>query len=198
MPHPHAHAGSGAEGAPSEGSHAPGEAAKPSVDWECHLCGLIHRGERPPLCAACKTGHLLPLTPEQAANAKPAAFLAVEWDEAAKQRLERVPPGFMRDMTRSRVEKWARAAGRGRVDLETMDGKYGNWGAGGAKVELTLAWDAEAQARAERIPDFIRPMVQKEIERVVKGQGRTVVAGGDIDLAMAKWSAGGHFHGHGG
>jgi hypothetical protein len=96
----------------------------------------------------------------------------VEWDEAAKQRLERVPPGFMRDMTRSRVEKWARAAGRGRVDLETMDGKYGNWGAGGAKVELTLAWDAEAQARAERIPDFIRPMVQKEIERVVKGQGR--------------------------
>jgi nucleotide-binding universal stress UspA family protein/rubrerythrin len=191
MPHAHPHAGARAEGMP-----APEAAANPPADWECHLCGLIHRGERPHLCAACKTGHLVPLTAEQAANAKPAAFLAVEWDEAAKQRLERVPPGFMRDMTRSRVEKWARAAGRSRVDLETMDGKYGNWGAGAAKVELALAWDAEAQARADRIPDFIRPMVQKEIERVVKGQGRGAVTCADIDSAMAKWSEGGHFHGH--
>ncbi len=36
-----------------------------------------------------------------------------------------------------------------------------------------LTWTAEAQARMERIPSFIRPMVQKGIEDVARAEGTT-------------------------
>jgi hypothetical protein len=36
-----------------------------------------------------------------------------------------------------------------------------------------LTWTPEAQARMERIPSFIRPMVQKGIEDVVRAEGTT-------------------------
>ncbi len=36
-----------------------------------------------------------------------------------------------------------------------------------------LTWTPEAQARMERIPSFIRPMVQKGIEDVARAEGTT-------------------------
>jgi hypothetical protein len=152
---------------------------------------------RPAACANCGTGHFVKLTPDQRTEAHPAAFQTLSWSDEALQRLERVPSGFMRTMTRSRVEKWARTAGLLRVDTEVMDGKYGSWGGGSAKQVMELAWSEEATARVARIPDFIRPMVMKEIERRAKGQGKTGVEAADIDQAMAQWSASGNFHGHG-
>lgn len=164
--------------------------------WECHLCGLhVRGGDRPGACRRCGTGHFLPLDQARLDAATPAAFADLTWDPLAERRLTRVPPGFMRDMTRWRVEKWARAAGRTYVDPDMMDGKYGSWGEGSGKVELTLDWSAEAAGRAGRIPDFIRPMVQKEIERRVKAQGRGHVEAADIEQAMSHWSASGSFHG---
>ena len=183
------------------GQGHPGAAAErpAAAGWECHLCGLHVRGSaRPAACPHCGTGHFSPLDAERLAKAPDAAFAAITWDPVAERRLTRIPPGFMRDMTRWRVEKWSRAAGRPHVDLDMMDGKYGSWGAGSGKVELALAWSEEASARAARIPDFIRPMVQKEIERRVQAEGRTQVAAADIDKAMAHWSASGDFHGRGG
>lgn len=170
-------------------------AAEPGA-WECHLCGMVVHGPRPAACAGCGTGHFTPLQAERIGKLPPAAFGAVEWDPAARARLERVPEGFMREMSKWRVEKWARAEGKSRVDLEIMEGKYGSWEAGSGKVELSLEWDAAAASRADRIPGFIRAMVQKEIERRVKAQGRARVEGPDIDQAMAHWSATGNFHGH--
>jgi hypothetical protein len=92
------------------------------------------------------------------------------------------------------VEKWARGAYRNRVDEEIMDWKYGSWGEGGAKAALSLEWSEEAAARAARNPDFLRPTVQKEIERRVKAEGRKKADAEDIDKAMAHWSASGSFH----
>lgn len=186
---------------PHAGGHPPGAvnphaARAEAAGWECHLCGLHIRGARPGVCPHCGTGHFLPLDADRLAKATRAAFAELTWDPEAEARLLRVPGGFIRDMTRWRVEKWARGADRTRVDEDIMDGKYGSWGEGGTKVELALVWTEEAAARAARIPDFVRPTVQKEIERRVKAEGRKSVEAGDIDTAMAHWSASGSFHGH--
>ncbi|MEO6096057.1 MAG: universal stress protein [Fibrobacteria bacterium] len=165
--------------------------------WECHLCGIILDGAKPTVCANCGTGHFVRLSAEKRAQAKSSAFKTLAWKPEALQRLERVPEGFMRTMTRCRVEKWARAGGADVVDLEIMDGKYGSWGDGSAKMAPELEWSEAATARTSRIPDFIRPMVMKEIERRAKGEGRTRVDAADIDQAMTHWSASGNFHGHG-
>lgn len=178
-------------------------AAEPSApavaSWECHLCGLVvdaAGAARPAACAVCGTGHFQRLTPEARTRVRPSALRPLEWDAPALERLHRVPEGFMRDMTRYRVEKWARAAGAERVHPEVLEGKYGSWEEGSGRVTLDLAWTDEARSRAERIPDFIRPMVMKEIERRAKAAGRTQVEADDMDQAMRHWSSTGGFHGH--
>jgi hypothetical protein len=44
-----------------------------------------------------------------------------------------------------------------------------------------LTWTPEAQARMERIPSFIRPMVQKGIEDVVRAEGTTHIDEGVLE-----------------
>ncbi len=168
-----------------------------SASWECHLCGLIVDGLKPAVCPGCATAHFIKVTPEQRAQAKPSAFLKLEWEPAALARLDRVPAGFIRDMTRCRIEKWARASGDLQVTVVDMDGKYGSWGDGSAKVKSELDWQPEALTRMEKIPGFVRPMVMKEIERRAKAENRNVVLPSDIDEAVAHWSKTGNFHGHG-
>ena len=180
-----------------ESSAAEVPAAEAPVAWECHLCGLVADGGKPARCVACNTGHFTPMTAAERAKVHPAALGALEWAPEARERLERVPVGFMRDMTRRRVEKWSRAAGRSRVDLEVVEGKYGSWAAGSPAAGQGLPWTDEAKARIERVPDFIRPMVMKELERRVKAAGKTQVEAAELDEAMRHWSGSGRFHGHG-
>lgn len=177
---------------------APGNPSAAPQTWECHLCGLMVDGGRPDKCPNCGTGHFTPVSAEDRAKAAPAALqVRLDWDPEAAVRLDRIPVGFMRDMTRNRVEKWARAAGVARVGLEVMDGKYGSWAEGSAKVNLELEWSEEARERADRIPEFIRPMVMKELERRVKAAGKIRVEAAELDEAMKQWSGSGRFHGHG-
>lgn len=47
----------------------------------------------------------------------------------------------------------------------------------------TLAWSAEALARLERIPEFVRPMAVSGIERYAREQGRSEVDEATLDEA---------------
>ena len=46
-----------------------------------------------------------------------------------------------------------------------------------------VAWSAEAEARVERIPSFIRPMARKAIERFAEAQGHPVITETVMDEA---------------
>ena len=46
-----------------------------------------------------------------------------------------------------------------------------------------VTWSAEAAARVERIPSFIRPMAQKAIERFAEAQGHPVITEAVMDEA---------------
>jgi DNA-directed RNA polymerase subunit RPC12/RpoP len=48
---------------------------------------------------------------------------------------------------------------------------------------VAIAWSAEAAARVERIPSFIRPMAKKAIERFAEAQGHPVVTEAVMDEA---------------
>jgi hypothetical protein len=54
-----------------------------------------------------------------------------------------------------------------------------------AAAERSMAWSAEAQARVERIPSFIRPMAKKAIERYAEGKGYRTVTEAVMDEARA-------------
>ncbi|MBT3305864.1 MAG: hypothetical protein HN377_05205, partial [Alphaproteobacteria bacterium] len=118
----------------------------------------------------------------------------VTWAKDAEQRLDRVPEGFMRDMTRQRVEIFARNNGVDTITPDLIEEKYGEWGKGSTKQNQQLEWNDAAMERISKIPDFIRGMVMLEIERCAKETGSDTVTGEHIDAASGSWEKMGGFH----
>jgi len=116
------------------------------------------------------------------------------WTEEGEERMKGVPEGFMRDLTRKRVEAFARRTGVARIDNELIDAKYAHWGEGSALQHAEMEWEEDALARVGRIPVFVRGMVIKEIERCAREIGSEVVEQAALDRASHAWEAGGTFH----
>jgi predicted glycosyl hydrolase (DUF1957 family) len=131
---------------------------------------------------------------EERRIASDAAFRILEWEDEARERVNRVPSGFMREMTRNRIEQWARKFNKSRVTLEIVEAKYNSWGEGSRSLSSRLTWTEDAKVRIERVPDFIRPMVQVEVERQALGQGMEAVDGVMLDRIMEQWGALKKFH----
>ena len=136
----------------------------------------------------------VPVGEEKASGAALSQDTPVAWSAKAERRLTRVPEGFMRDMTKQRVEAFARKNGIDRVTLVLVEEKYAEWAAGSEKRRSDMEWDDDAAARIARIPDFIRPMVVQEIERCARDLGLSLVTGAAIDKAGEAWEGRGSFH----
>ncbi len=128
------------------------------------------------------------LSPQEQETISSSAQRLLEWDKDARERVARIPAGFMREMTRRRIEHWARKFGHDRVTVQVVEAKYKSWAAGSGAQSQELAWRPEAEARAARIPDFIRPMVMKEIERNARARGKNFVDEETIDQVLRDWS----------
>jgi len=116
------------------------------------------------------------------------------WDSAAKQRLNRVPDGFMRSMTEQRVEAFARRQGEAVITSQLLDEKYAEWGAGSEKQNAHLSWDDAEWQRMQQIPEFVRGMVIKEVERCAKQLGVNSVTADVVAHARGTWADKGVFH----
>lgn len=116
------------------------------------------------------------------------------WTSGAQERLSRVPDGFMRGLTAWRVEELARARGTTTVSEEIFDEKLAGWANASAKAEQTLPWDADAMARAERIPSSVRGMVVLEVERHARRRGEARVSAETLEDAATMWAKHGRFH----
>ncbi len=127
-------------------------------------------------------------------NSGQSAEQSLPWNEAALQRLQRVPAGYMREMTRRRVEIFARKRGVAIVTAELMSDKYQQWGAGSSKQEMTMSWSAEALAKIERIPDFVRGMVIREVECCARQQAAEEITLDLIGEVTDGWASTGSFH----
>ena len=100
------------------------------------------------------------------------------WTPDAKDKLERLP-SFVRPMVQSSVEAYARKHGYKTITLQVMDdSKHDSNG---------VAWTPEAEKRLENIPDFIRPMAKREIERLAKEQGASTITAQIMDEAKEKF-----------
>ena len=118
------------------------------------------------------------------------------WDDDALERLGRVPEGFMRTLTRGRIEQWAREHAHRRITIEVVEAKYASWQEGSRNLEMEMPWREDALARIERIPEFIRPMVSREIERHARAMNKTEVDGRVLDRVMQRWGEDHEFHSH--
>jgi hypothetical protein len=109
----------------------------------------------------------------------------IVWAEDALKRLERAPV-FLRGMVRRLAEKKARELGHREItaDLLTqfksqmmgkMGGEAGLQDAAQAMAAGRLPWTAEAQARLEAVPEFMRGMIKQIAEEVARERGHMEV-----------------------
>jgi hypothetical protein len=101
------------------------------------------------------------------------------WTPDAKERLDRLP-AFVKPMVQSSVEAYARKQGYKTITLQVMDDSKNDSPNG-------MAWTREAEQRLENIPDFIRPMARKEIERLAKERGVATITAQVMDDAKDKF-----------
>ena len=116
------------------------------------------------------------------------------WTYAAQTRMQKIPAGFMRDLTRQRIETFAQRKGATEITPALIDEKYSEWKTGSEKQQCLLTWSNGALQRIERIPDFVRGMVIKEVERCAHEQGVDTVTSEILAQAMSRWEGMGAFH----
>lgn len=101
------------------------------------------------------------------------------WSVDAKEKLDRLP-SFVKPMVQSSVEAFARKQGYQTITLQVMDDSKSDSGNG-------ITWTPEAEKRLENIPDFIRPMARKEVERVAKDRGMVTITAQVMDDVKDKF-----------
>lgn len=109
-------------------------------------------------------------------NSGPAEFT---WTADAKEKLDRLP-AFVKPMVQASVEGYARKQGFKSITLQVMDDAK-NYSPEG------MTWSREAEQRLENIPDFIRPMARKEVERMAKERGLATITAQVMDDAKDKF-----------
>ena len=116
-------------------------------------------------------------------SGKPGSAVATNtefaWSADAKEKLDRLP-SFVKPMVQSSVEAFARKRGYQTITLQVMDDSKNDSSNG-------IAWTPEAEKRLENIPDFIRPMARKEVERVAKERGMTTITAQVMDDAKDRF-----------
>ncbi|MEK9141939.1 MAG: PCP reductase family protein [Nitrospirota bacterium] len=117
------------------------------------------------------------------ASGKPAnggsAASEFTWTADAKEKLDRLP-AFVKPMVQGSVETYARKQGFKTITLQVMDDSKNDSPDG-------MTWSREAEQRLENIPDFIRPMARKEVERLAKERGESTITAQVMDEAKDKF-----------
>ncbi|MDP7100535.1 MAG: PCP reductase family protein, partial [Rhodospirillales bacterium] len=75
-----------------------------------------------------------------------------------------------------------------------VEEKYAEWAKGSAKQKRKMDWDEDALARIQRIPDFVRGMVELEIERCARELELDRVTTEAVNMASEAWKGMGDFH----
>ena len=101
------------------------------------------------------------------------------WTPDAQEKLAKIP-SFVQPMVKSSVETYARKNGFTTVTLQVMDDSKNSSTEG-------IHWTPEAQQRLDNIPDFIRPMARREIERLVKERGGSEITAELMEEAKEKF-----------
>ena len=83
-------------------------------------------------------------------------------------------------MVQASVETYARKHGFKTITLQVMDDSKNDSPNG-------MTWSREAEQRLDNIPDFIRPMARKEIERLAKERGVSTITEQVMDEAKDKF-----------
>lgn len=163
--------------------------------YYCDICGYTVKAYTPDECPVCRsTKEKFKLVENKAEFVTASSGRVLDWTLDALERLNITPEGFMRDMTKWRIEAFTRKHGSSEVTVDLIEKKYEQWGEGSKKISRELEWDDEAKEKVEKIPSAVRGMVIKEVENEAKRSGASTVTSDILAKVRNKWSSSMEFH----
>jgi hypothetical protein len=116
------------------------------------------------------------------------------WDPQAEAVLERVPEGFMRNLTAQRTEARAQRLGHSRITREVVEEQFASWQKHSEQVMRSMVWEAGAYELIAGAPAVVRGMIVREIEAGAEREGLVEVTTEYVEAARAEWRKTGTFH----
>lgn len=178
--------------------------AEPNSDFEidrnidyyyCDICGYTVKGYPLDECPVCRShGEKFKLVDDKDIYVTRSSGRILDWTKEAEERLTNTPEGFMRDMTKWRIEAFVRKSGSFKVTPELIEKKYEQWGEGSKNITEEMDWDGDAKEKINKIPEVVRGMVIKEVENEAKRSGATTVTQEILTKVRNKWSDSMEFH----
>lgn len=167
-----------------------------NVDYyHCDVCGYTVKGYAPDECPICRANsEKFALVENKKELVTPFSGKVLDWTSGAIERLAKTPEGFMRDMTKWRIESFVRRSGSPKVTEDLIEKKYEYWGEGSKNIKKEMEWEQEAQEKINRIPSFVRGMVIKEIEKEAQKNGEPIVSLKTLSGVSNKWNSSMEFH----
>ncbi|MFQ5561233.1 MAG: hypothetical protein ACE5FU_11710 [Nitrospinota bacterium] len=166
--------------------------------YYCEICGFTMQVPVEKRCPNCKSGSEKVVQikdNEKERQVSKTSGQILTWDEAALKKLSEIPAGFMQDLTKWRVERFSRSNALSLVTEKVFSEKFNQWEKSSTGYGVELPWEKEALSKVEKIPSFIRGIVQKEVERVARSKGATSVTEEMLFEIKGMWNSGMKFHG---
>ncbi len=116
------------------------------------------------------------------------------WSAQALARLQSIPEGMSRDMTRKAVETIGGGQGLSEISAEFLNQVLDTFSRGSGGATETLPWDSTARARIQKSPPMVRGMLIKEIEAWVQRQSLDQVDADSVNTIIEEWAQSGRFH----
>ena len=116
------------------------------------------------------------------------------WDPDGEAALERVPKGFMRNLTAQRIEARAQRLGHSRISREVVEDQFANWQRHSESVKRSMIWEAGAYELITGAPAVVRGMIVREIEAGARREGLAEVSSEYVEAARTQWRETGSFH----
>jgi len=135
-------------------------------------------GEAPAKAGGCPFSAMVAQMGLTGSDMKAGAASSFTWSPDAKEKLDKLP-AFVQPMVKASVEAYARKQGYTTITLQVMDDSKND--------SNGIAWAKDAEQRLENIPDFIRPMARREVERIAKERGLATVTAQVMDEAKDKF-----------
>ena len=118
----------------------------------------------------------------------------MEWDAGAEGVLERVPEGYMRELTAQRTEARAQRLGHARITAQVVQDQFDSWEQHSERVVRELVWDEDAWALVRPVPPVVRGMIVREVEAAARRDGLDRVTADGVEAARRTWRETGEFH----
>jgi hypothetical protein len=116
------------------------------------------------------------------------------WQAKALVRLQQIPQGTSRDMTKKATNTIAQQQGVNEVDIDFLENILSIFTAGSKKVKKSMPWDKEAEEAISKAPEMVQGMLAQEIEAYAQREKIENIKLAMVDKVKEKWSSDGSFH----